>query len=333
MRQCFIHIGTHKTGTKSLQHTLDAQQRRLFELGFLYPLSGRPAIAAQGHHNIAWEISLDDRFQAAYGCIDDLCEELRRFDRNVVLSSEDFSCGAYHCEDFSAFVHRLRRSGLDVKLVVYFRNQIDYAKSLYLALLIWGLEAPFTEFLDKIVERGRFHWRDWIFCFDYDEFLSRLQTVEGVEVIARSYDSLQNGALITDFVSILGLSIDDLAVQNDLRLNARRPPLTAAQHFYRNSVRRKLRQAEHDAIASLVPGSDRHADMSVPVKLRLSEAFEASNRRLFQRAGIAEFEAMRRDRILSDGDAELQMEEIFSPRLIEALRGSLKPSNKRAAPG
>jgi hypothetical protein len=332
MRRCFIHIGTHKTGTKSLQHTLNTLQRRLAELGFLYPLSGRPSIAPHAHHNIAWEISKDYRFRAARGRIDDLCEEVSHSDRDVILSSEDFQCSAHHAEGFGAFVERLRRCGLDVKLVVYFRNQIDYARSLYLTLLIWGLDSPFSKFLDEVVESGRFHWRDWIFCFDYDEFLARLRRIEGVEVIVRSYDALKDGALIGDFASILGLSVHDLSVQNELRLNGRRPALTAAQHFYRNCVRRKLHQAEHDAMVTLVPPNGRHANMSVPVKLKLSEAFEASNQRLFRRVGIAEFEAMRRDRIMSEGEAEMQMEQIFSHELIDALRGRLNPINERTAP-
>jgi hypothetical protein len=181
------------------------------------------------------------------------------------------------------------------------------------------------------VDTGRFHWRDWVFHFDYDEFLSRLHRVEGVDVIVRSYDALESDALISDFVSILGLSIDDLSVQNELRLNGSRPALTAARQFYRNCVRRKLEQAEHDAVMTLVPPTWRHASMSVPVKLRLSQAFEASNRRLFHRVGIAEFEAMRRERIVSEDQAGVRMEEIFSRQVIDALRNSLAPANKQTA--
>src|SRR5215469_5693606 len=36
---CWLHIGTQKTGTTSLQHYLSANRERLLERGFLYPSS------------------------------------------------------------------------------------------------------------------------------------------------------------------------------------------------------------------------------------------------------------------------------------------------------
>lgn len=63
IRTCFVHIGTHKTGTTSLQVALNRHCTELDGQYYLYPRTGRPTMAPDGHHNIAWEIAGDWRFQ------------------------------------------------------------------------------------------------------------------------------------------------------------------------------------------------------------------------------------------------------------------------------
>ncbi len=322
-RRCFVHIGTHKTGTTSFQHWSSTHQGRLAELGYLYPLAGRPAMAPHGHHNIAWEISNDYRFQAARGGVDDVLAEISDSARHVILSSEDFEISAHRAEMFDGFVRRLRGCGLDVVLVVYFRNQIDYAKSLYLALLGWGLDRPFSDFIDEIVETGQLRWRNWVYPFDYDAFARRLQGIEGVEVLARSYDTLADGATVADFLSIIGIDNGDLRLDEQLQLNRSRSMSDAAKLFYRNCSGRQVTAAERDALAELVPREATHADMSVAAKLRLIGKFEESNKRLCQRHGLAGFDRMQAERTGMEAQAQARLDDLFCNELIGIVQGRL----------
>ena len=54
-----LHVGTHKTATTSLQAALVASSGELASDGTLYPETGRIHF---GHHNIAWGLIGDERF-------------------------------------------------------------------------------------------------------------------------------------------------------------------------------------------------------------------------------------------------------------------------------
>ncbi|QXD16183.1 hypothetical protein GQ464_004310 [Rhodocaloribacter litoris] len=59
MKKVFVHAGTHKTGSTSLQVFLAKTQVLLAEQGVLYPRSGRPdrkGVVSAGHHELAWSL-------------------------------------------------------------------------------------------------------------------------------------------------------------------------------------------------------------------------------------------------------------------------------------
>src|ERR1700730_1496523 len=128
MRQCFLHIGTHKTATTSVQHLLDGHPRELEASGLLYPKVGRPDEAAAGHHNLAWEIASDRRVRPGFGTADDLIRELANTSQNVILSSEDFESSVHHRDRFESFIQAIQSLGIQMSLVIFLRNQIDYAE-------------------------------------------------------------------------------------------------------------------------------------------------------------------------------------------------------------
>jgi hypothetical protein len=89
-RRLFIHCGLHKTGTKALQIFLRNNTKRLRDAGILYPYAGCLDSVASGHHNIAWQIARDRRFDKALGDIGALAKEIGNFSGDILLSSEDF---------------------------------------------------------------------------------------------------------------------------------------------------------------------------------------------------------------------------------------------------
>src|SRR5204862_1632178 len=74
-RELLLHVGTHKTGTTSLQVTLADLSADLAARGILYPETGR---VGAGHHNIAWGLVGDRRFDRGVGYLDELADEIRR---------------------------------------------------------------------------------------------------------------------------------------------------------------------------------------------------------------------------------------------------------------
>jgi hypothetical protein len=206
MRKCFLHIGTHRTATTSIQRLLDNHPQELVRDGFLYPAAGRPEDAPAGHHNLAWEISGDRRFRPEFGAKETLIRELVNTSRNIIISSEDFECAAYARDRFQNFVAAIQKLDVEVSLVIFLRNQISYAESLYSILLLFGFTQPFSAFCDEILATGEVRWREWIFPFRYDKFVADLEAFDNVEIIARSYDQPAAGSPVLEFLAAVGLA-------------------------------------------------------------------------------------------------------------------------------
>ena len=329
MRRCFIHVGTHKTGTTSLQHTLSAHSQKLEGFGFYYPRLGRPSFAPHGHHNFAWEISKDDRFRKEYGSIDDLLAEIADVPHDVILSSEDFECSAHHPEQFAAFIDRLRERQFDVKFIVYFRNQIDYAESLYITLLVIGLNIPFCKYTDEILRSGKLCWRSWIFPFDYNEFTMHLLNIDGAELIVRFYDAVKKGGLVSDFLSILGMHCHDLAILDDTFLNERPSTSVAIEAYYRNCVGRPLLRSEQVELTSHIEFVGPHTEMNEQTKRNFIEKFGASNSHLFSTYQISEVDKKSSERMRPELGKQMSMEDVFSAGLCDMVAESLKSAQRR----
>lgn len=179
-KKLFLHIGTHKTGTTALQHFLSVNKQRLQECGVLIPVSGCIG-PYSGHHNIAWEMNGDHRFQGNYGTLDDLCAEISGSDcHTVVVSSEDFEYLYSRPEALVEIKHRLNDVGCQVEVIVIFREVGEYIISLYGELLKHGLDLSFRAFKKQILNNGVFVMRgNWRFCFHYERIVLGFVSVFG----------------------------------------------------------------------------------------------------------------------------------------------------------
>ena len=309
MRKCFLHIGTHKTATTSIQVFLDRHPEELAISGYLYPQVGRPEGASAGHHNIAWEISGDRRFRADYGGRDALFREIADTDRNVIISSEDFECSAHH-ERFRIFIAAIQKLGIRVSLIVYLRNQIEYAESLYCTLLQFDFNQPFSRFCDEILENGVIRWREWIFPFRYDVFFANLESLTDLEIIARSYDRPARASPVLDFFSILGLAEPWLSLKELPRENQRRHLTELVRNYWTNRKLDSLRSHDLDKIASSFGEySGARPTMSLVRQARFIEAFDNSNRRLCEKYNFPNLKMARQHGPLAN--AVLSMDDIF----------------------
>lgn len=140
----FLHVGTHKTGTTSIQNVLDAWSDRLFAAaGILYPSVGRAASAPRQHLSLALayaERHAVDRPFAPHAALDTqtliaaLKHEISMSGaQTVVLSSEEFWWRREIIEplaqDFSDF---------DIVPVMYVRDYAEVVEGSHYTSAVYG---------------------------------------------------------------------------------------------------------------------------------------------------------------------------------------------------
>jgi hypothetical protein len=132
MKEIVFHVGSHKTGTTTVQYSLHQaqEQGQLAELGLYYPQAGR--IGRNGHHNLVYEIASRTRYRENLGGWDALQQELQdRPEDRIMLSSESLS-GYRNSVDLPEKCYALAKAlGRRPRVVAYLRPQSAYLESIY----------------------------------------------------------------------------------------------------------------------------------------------------------------------------------------------------------
>lgn len=229
----FVHIGTHKTGTTSIQNFLRTHASGLRECGIFVPTAGTLS-PVSGHHNIAWQVRHDPRFRAIRGGIDELVTELKYSQAGAgVISSEDFEYLSQYPRDLKAFDDRLETSGFATKYLVYFRDVDGYARSLFCELESTMGWLNYDVFRKSIQNDGFMCVNgDWYYEFRYGLFVDKWEIILGAKIQQKSYDEAVRGAgLLPSFLAAIGASKAII----DESLNA--PMLNTSFDKYQEMVR------------------------------------------------------------------------------------------------
>jgi hypothetical protein len=256
--------------------------------GILAPLTGRPSHLPEypnfGNHNIAWELNDDPRFRPESGTLNELLSEIARAASHVVvLSSEDFEYLHAKPTALRELARALRDIGYEIEFITYLRPQGEYAQSLYLSLLLFGLDLSFSDFLDIILERGAFTFSDrWIFQFDYTKLLDALADAAGPGgmSVRRYRQTAAASRLLAEFASIVQAPSGKAAFdQFDLprRMNRRMSLETASELLLDNQDPSHHRERE-----AAPPGSFWKAEDGA----RLLARFSADNDDLANKYGL-----------------------------------------------
>lgn len=312
MRKCYIHIGTHKTGTSALQEMLARHDVALQDKGFLYPRAGRPAPYA-GHHNIAWEVTGDHRFQPQHGTIGELVREIDAEPHDVILSSEDFEGAVDRSNKFSEFVRLLQSRGFSVILVVYLKNPVEYLPSIYVELITHGLSETFQEFLLVALCDRSFQFKEWVFQFNYVDWIRRLHEIADVDIIVRAYEHAR-ASITADFLSIIGLTLNDFGIEKDSRIHVTQPIEFYLPIFLENRIGRKLAPAEMlivDALFAAFVKTER-VDISTVAKRKIMETLLDSYRIALKEYHAPESEGATEQSIPKTAFKGFSIDELFS---------------------
>jgi hypothetical protein len=193
MARIFLHIGTHKTGTTSIQYYLNYRKNELLAQGILAPDAGKPANSKfNGNHRLAWAVDLR-KWETSNESWIQLADEMDRTGHeNIVLSSEAFC----KIKDNNIVKVRQLLKDHEVFIIVYFRNYKEYIRSVYAQVIRDQKEIrSFPGYITSIADRINYDkiLRNWGEHFGYDH------------LIVRAYDEVaEKGNLLSDFCHIIG---------------------------------------------------------------------------------------------------------------------------------
>ena len=278
----YVHIGTHKTGTTSIQAFLGANEAAFAESGIVLPKTGRsdPRFASQP--NIAWELLDDPRFDTRGGTFDELLAEIAASKSpKACISAEDLDTLHLYPGALERLACGFRSIGYEPRAVVYLRPQVDYCESLYAELARGGWRIALSEILDDVSSQTP----SYAARFDYDLMLRCFAAAFGGDrlMIVRAYDATAADEwLLRDFTTIVGgasLNRRFGAFASPKRLNER--PTFGAVYAAIAGVFGLADELDDDAAAS---------GAFEPLTLRdvvaLLARFRAGNERIASRYGV-----------------------------------------------
>lgn len=149
MSKIVLHVGTHKTGTTTVQDTFALNRELLERVGLIFPKIGR----ANGQHGLVMDwIKLPEFYHLDVSSKDAwkrLAKEHARSDRTVLISTEELSRGNPNSRVDLRELRDLISDFDEVKVVCCLRNQISFIQSIYLQVVKSSINLNWTNFLES----------------------------------------------------------------------------------------------------------------------------------------------------------------------------------------
>jgi hypothetical protein len=210
--QCWLHIGTEKTGTTAIQRYLALNRHALLAQGHLYP----DTPPGTNTHIALTAYALDDhkadsgRESLGLGSVEQLaafrrefpsaleCEIAKSGASTIILSNEHLSARLRTATEMRRIKYLCDRIATGSKVIVYLRNQVDYLVSGYSQYVIDGGTAEFAF--------------DGKHSANYATILDRWASVFGREnITVRRFEREEfHDDLLGDFVGTMGIDTSKL---------------------------------------------------------------------------------------------------------------------------
>ncbi|CEN56199.1 hypothetical protein [Candidatus Methylopumilus turicensis] len=216
MKTLYLHFGTHKTGSTSIQNFLYGCREELQKIGFYYPTEGSYFYSGESSQSLFAHSLIDARPKYISknvswdkaSCISDLKRDLENSKSpNTIISSEHFS--SIKTQDSLVEIKDIFTNYFEnIKIIIYLRRQDHFFESRYNQQVKAGLiTATFEEVL-----------KDFLGNYNYNDYIEMLSNVFGkANIIIRPFEKsqlhMQN--VVHDFFKILHLNIDG-NIQDDI---------------------------------------------------------------------------------------------------------------------
>lgn len=176
-KKIFIHVGTFKTGTSSIQLAL-LEASMLPDPPFTFPETGRisdePEVGYR--HTKLWLRHQRETMDAWEDLVNRLLQEINQSQNHVVFLSAEGWARLSNLPALQALVERLRLAGHGVYGVCFFRNIYSYARSVYREFVLRrDLKSSFSAF---VTDRS---------LFDYPALAVQLRNIFGPDMVFTAF--------------------------------------------------------------------------------------------------------------------------------------------------
>jgi hypothetical protein len=301
MKKCFIHIGTHKTGTTSIQSFLHNNSDFLSQNQISYPTWINEKINA-GHHFIATMIAANKLSKNKNNSlkISEFIREIKSSDCDTIIVSSEI---------FSTIDPKLVKNtfaDFDCHIICFLRRQDDYLESLYREVVknseFSGNKHDFLKIIlqEKQLEIDLYQNKyNAVFPFYYDRFLDKWADCFGKEkILVRAYDEPNtNGNSIEAFLKAIDLAsvnFSDLEKEKYYYNNSFKPEIIQ----FRNLIDRKLSFAAQSSLRDSIWWANNHFQ-----KEHLTYFFDTEERQEIMTI-VAESNKVLKAKYLSNSQAE-----------------------------
>ena len=209
----YLHIGTEKTGTTSIQRYCKNNRKILLDSGLLYPstVAGRDLV---GHFALAASTL---KLVEPARVIDFMSGEVAGFDAewaNILRQVKDSPSSdvLISCEHFSSRMRERHITAIkskldecfpnyDVKIVVALRRQDKLFESAFSTSIKSGSKKTVSDFFEEAMRKTHY--------FDFLSMLNAWSEIFGAEaILVNTFDELScDGALISTFLKIMGVNL------------------------------------------------------------------------------------------------------------------------------
>lgn len=226
MKTLYLHIGTPKTGTTSIQHFCYDNMEKLSAEGYYYPKfsfayenKGKyrnglflEAVCydKEGNRQIEQE---KENLNSGLKAIEEYFE---KYD-NIILSDEGIWTACFNRKRGRTLMYELQNraqdAGYQIKIIVYLRRQDDFLVSWYNQLIKHNISTKNTLSWDEYFQNYNKYVK-----LDYLRCLKKLNNIFGIEnIIVRRFDKklFKGGSFIADFLDIFGLDLDSYFYVDD----------------------------------------------------------------------------------------------------------------------
>jgi len=203
MKVCFLHIGSEKTGTSSIQRYFGKNRSAFLECGYWYPdcLTGGPAV----HRRLSDEALLnpiDPKGQLAVEFREEYRQAAAGGAHTAVISSEFFHSRYRRPKQLNHIKHFLHEYFDKVCVIYYCRRQDHLMTSMHSRAIRggWASDDPGSVYEQK----GHYYFDNFAICNLWSKVFRKENLV--CRVFDRS--KLHNGDVIDDITSIIGAPTD-----------------------------------------------------------------------------------------------------------------------------